>query len=61
MEKRQIIEAIRAINTNAESAFLEQFDASDLRDYLNRLEAVATRSTAKPWANPTRREFSKAS
>ncbi|HEY0007575.1 MAG TPA: hypothetical protein VGB55_02530 [Tepidisphaeraceae bacterium] len=62
MDKRQIIVAIRQINVNAEVAFLEQFDAADLQEYLHRLEGAANRSSGvKAWTRPHRREYSRAS
>ena len=61
MEKRQIIEAIRQINTNAEVAFLQQFSEADLQEYLVRLKSVSQRPALKTWARPIRREYSRAS
>lgn len=40
MDKRQLIEAIRTFNPAVEVAFLAQFDAADLEQYLGRLEAA---------------------
>jgi hypothetical protein len=61
MDKRQIIEAIRQINTNAEVKFLQQFGEADLNEYLVRLKSVTARPALKAWTRPVRREYSQAS
>ena len=61
MDKRQIIEAIRQINTNAELKFLEQFGEADLHEYLVRLKSISQRPALKAWTRPLRREYSQAS
>jgi hypothetical protein len=40
MTKRQLIERIRDMNPTAEELFLDQFDAQDLEQYLDRLEGA---------------------
>ena len=61
MDKRQIIEAIRQINTNAEVKFLQQFGEADLNEYLVRLKSLSARPVLKAWTRPVRREYSQAS
>lgn len=43
MEKRQLIEAIRGINPSASLKFLNGFDESALRQYLDHLSEARTR------------------
>ena len=50
MEKRQLIEAVRRLNPTATVAFLSQFDAPALRQYLHRLEDTHRRQPQiKAW------------
>lgn len=44
MDKRQLINEIRAINATASEAFLEQFNEADLGQYLDRLKDAASHS-----------------
>lgn len=43
MDKGQLIAAIRTINTTASAEFLQQFDPSDLQQYLDHLQAAQRR------------------
>jgi hypothetical protein len=43
MNKRQLIDEIRKINTSATPPFLEQFDEEALKQYLDHLEAARQR------------------
>ena len=43
MDKGQLINEIRAINPTAQPEFLEQFDASDLQQYLDHLKGAQRR------------------
>jgi hypothetical protein len=54
MEKRQLIDDIRRLNTSATTQFLRQFDADSLREYLSHLEAAHTRSEARARAASAR-------
>jgi hypothetical protein len=58
MNKRQLIEAIQQANPSASNSFLEQFEVTDLMQYLARLEdarARAPRITA--WVRPAPRQM----
>ncbi|MBC7782769.1 MAG: hypothetical protein H7144_02935 [Burkholderiales bacterium] len=58
MEKRQLIEAIQTLNENAESKFLQQFEAPDLAEYLKRLQDASTRRIhLKTWSRPAKRDY----
>jgi len=68
MTKRQIIDEILTINTNADPGFLAGFDPSDLDDYLRRIQttleprAVGRRRPVREIfpglsARPSRRSF----
>lgn len=57
MNKRQLIEAIRAANPSATEQFLQQFDEQSLQQYLNRLEDAARRAPQiATWVRPVRRD-----
>jgi hypothetical protein len=56
MDKRQLIDSIRSLNPSTSATFLGQFDASSLRDYLNRLESVRRHETLiAEWVRPRRK------
>jgi hypothetical protein len=58
MDKRQLIETIRAFNPSATIAFLEQFDADALEQYRARLADTQRRAPQiAAWVRPTKREF----
>jgi hypothetical protein len=58
MNKRQLIEAIRAVNENAEERFLEQFAEADLAEYLNRLQHASTRNVRiASWVKKPNRDY----
>ncbi len=58
MQKSQLIQAIQALNENAESQFLEQFNETDLAEYLKRLEEASQRNIhLKTWSRPSKREY----
>ena len=40
MDKRQLITAIRELNTTATAEFLEQFEPEELRQYLEQLKGA---------------------
>lgn len=43
MEKRQLIEAIRQLNSTATIEFLSEFEEADLKQYLDNLNQARTR------------------
>jgi hypothetical protein len=56
MHKRQLIDSIRSLNPSTSEVFLNQFDESSLRDYLNRLESVQRHETLiSEWVKPKRK------
>lgn len=58
MDKRQLIEAIRRLNEHAEERFLQQFDETDLAQYLNRLEQASVRNVhLKHWSRAPKRGY----
>jgi hypothetical protein len=58
MNKRQLIDAIRACNPSATESFLGQFDEDALQQYLNRLEDAQRRAPQiRSWVRPMRREL----
>jgi hypothetical protein len=51
MNKRQLIDEIRQINTSVAAKFLSQFDEDALRQYLGSLQSAARKHTRTPqWA-----------
>ena len=55
MEKRQLIDAIRQLNTSATIKFLSEFDEPSLQQYLDHLNAARTRQPRPAQAaNPSR-------
>lgn len=62
MEKRQLIETIRAFNPSATVAFLEQFDADALEQYRARLADTQRRAPQiANWVKAPRQEYRAAS
>ena len=58
MDKRQLIATIRQFNPSATLAFLDQFDAPALEQYLNRLQDTQRRAPQiAAWVRPVRREY----
>jgi len=56
MNKRQLIQAIQKANPSATDSFLEQFDAPDLAQYLDRLEDARARAPRiTSWVRPAPR------
>ena len=62
MEKRQLIETIRAINPSASVPFLEQFDADALEQYRARLADTQRRTPQiASWVKAPKQEYRVAS
>lgn len=58
MDKRQLIDAIRNLNEHAEAKFLQQFEESDLAQYLHRLEQASVRNVSlKHWSRAPKRGY----
>ena len=53
MSKRQLIDAIRALNVTAQATFLTQFDEAALKQYLTHLESAQSKQVRiNSWNRP---------
>ena len=50
MDKTELIDAVRRLNTTASVKFLSQFSSEDLQEYFSHLEEIESSSTAHSYS-----------